>query len=189
MTIDDLIPDKEINVGGRPPKTEEEKNESNNKYAGRSPDGRAFTENCDNKEWWIETLEECIGATKLPYNDDERKKAILELAEYTYLFPIEVRTQLEKHGIYEFDWKGYIAHRPHLFNNPRLPENWREITSGQNYTMGETAKIFNGEIDPYYEQLENPEKFRSKNNRRRKSKKRNIPSGGAFSDLINDKNK
>lgn len=184
MTIDDLIPDKELNLGGRSRKTETDKDEKHS--YGRTVEGMPFKADSDAEEWWKNAMQKCLGYRKFPYNDNEQIRAITELSNFTFLFPIEVRAQLDKHDIFETDWKEYIAHRPHLFGDYRLPEEWRERTAGQHYSMSDSIEVENEERKPYYEEIEHPDRFRKDGTKSRKGSKRSTPKDGVFSDLIDD---
>lgn len=183
MTIDDLIPDKEPNLGGRP--KNKETTDGDEKFSTKSVEGEAFTVASDGEEWWRNTMLKCLGYREFPYNDDEKLRAIEELSNFTFLVPVEVRTQLDKHGIFETDWKEYLANNPHLFGDRRLPEEWMKKTDGQDYMMSDTIEVEKEKREPYYKELENPDQYRS-NKSATRSSTTSTPTDGAFSDLINN---
>lgn len=172
MTIDDLIPDKELNLGGRPPKEETEEEDLDNKV---------FTADSGGEEWWRSIMKQCLDSEEFPENSEY--EAISKLADFVFIFPVEVRTELDKHDIFETDWKTYLANRPHLFGDPRLPDEWSEKTENIHYSMTDTMEISNGNEKPFYDQLENPNEYRDKKTTKRG---KDVPSDGAFSDLIED---
>lgn len=109
MGLDDLQGmDKPDNVGGRPPKEEQE-----DEY-GRSLPGDPLIMDKDDEEWWEEVIDEVVE------DGQGIEDAIPEISNYIYVNPIEVRKMLEDHGFIENDWDEYIESRREKMGNDHL---------------------------------------------------------------------
>lgn len=144
--------DVEDNTGGRPPKTEEDEEEEIEQY------GVAFRYGDDCTEEWIQGIIDDILEDGLPdqENRSEFTLALQEISDYTNSSELVVRKHLDDLGMVDVDWFEYLAHRPHMCNNPMLPEEWYRANRGLGATSKDTIEILTGDREPAYEYINKP---------------------------------
>lgn len=90
MGLRDLIPDDAgDNRGGRPP--------SESKGPKKLP-GKPFTVSKDSKEFWQEVWDRFVSG------NEPTMEEIGQMADYTHVFPWDLKIYIEKWDIFEFDW-------------------------------------------------------------------------------------
>lgn len=114
------------NKGGRPPKSEQEKEEEKGIVKGRP-----YVDSEADEEWWEEVLDHVVGEGSVPGDSIESKsKHITDISDYTHLQPPEVWKQLEEHEMVDVDWDEYKEVYGTSGTDSRIPGVGSEPGSG-----------------------------------------------------------
>lgn len=124
MGLNDIVPDDAGEAkGGRPPK----------KDIGQTREvyGDPFIPEKDNEEWWQEKVDEIVLGDDLFGEEtpnsmeemgmEELEKRLAELSDHIAVNPLDVRTKLDEHGIYETDWSEYMESHAEYYLDSRIP--------------------------------------------------------------------
>lgn len=139
MGIDDfkVAPD---NPGGRPPKEEQEEEDSL-----REVYGDPYSPDKSDADWWQEKLDEALASGEIPtdnFNDFIKASSIV--ADWVHISTIEVLKQLKKEEVIEFDWEWVREEAPDEWKDLRWPKKARyevfevegSSTEDEEYTGG-----------------------------------------------------